>query len=87
MAIYHCSMKIISQETGKSAVTAAAYKAGQTIMNKYDRVTHDYNTLYEQLASVPAACNDIALRLAVFSICEKKRRVLIITFEFVSKEK
>ena len=42
MAIYHCSIKIISRGKGKSAVAAAAYRAGETITNEYDGVTHDY---------------------------------------------
>jgi len=42
MAIYHCSIKIISRGKGKSAVAAAAYRAGQTITNHYDGATHDY---------------------------------------------
>jgi len=42
VAIYHCSIKIISRGKGKSAVAAAAYRAGQTITNEYDGITHDY---------------------------------------------
>ena len=42
MAIYHCSIKIISRGKGKSAVAAAAYRAGETISNEYDGITHDY---------------------------------------------
>ena len=42
VAIYHCSIKIISRGKGKSAVAAAAYRAGQTLTNEYDGVTHDY---------------------------------------------
>lgn len=42
MAIYHCSIKIISRGKGKSAVAAAAYRAGETLTNEYDGVTHDY---------------------------------------------
>lgn len=42
MAIYHCSIKIVSRGKGKSAVAAAAYRAGETITNEYDGVTHDY---------------------------------------------
>ncbi len=42
MAIYHCSIKIISRGKGKSAVAAAAYRAGQTITNEYDGITHNY---------------------------------------------
>lgn len=42
MAIYHCSIKIISRGKGKSAVAAAAYRAGELIKNEYDGITHDY---------------------------------------------
>ena len=42
MAIYHCSIKITSRGKGKSAVAAAAYRAGERITNEYDGVTHDY---------------------------------------------
>jgi hypothetical protein len=42
MAIYHCSIKIISRGKGKSAVAAAAYRAGETITNEYDGIIHDY---------------------------------------------
>ena len=43
MAIYHCSIKIISRGRGKSAVATAAYRAGVTIKNEYDSMTHDYS--------------------------------------------
>ena len=42
MAIYHLSIKIISRGTGKSAVSAAAYRAGEYIINQYDGKIHDY---------------------------------------------
>ena len=42
MAIYHCSIKIISRGKGKSAVAAAAYRAGEKITNNYDGIIHDY---------------------------------------------
>ena len=42
MAIYHCSIKIISRGGGKSAVAAAAYRAGEKIRNDFDGQTHDY---------------------------------------------
>jgi ATP-dependent exoDNAse (exonuclease V) alpha subunit len=43
MAIYHLSIKIISRGKGKSAVAAAAYRAGEIITNNYDGITHDYS--------------------------------------------
>lgn len=42
MAIYHCSIKIISRGKGKSAVAAAAYRAGEKLTNEFDGETHDY---------------------------------------------
>ncbi len=42
IAIYHCSIKIISRGKGKSAVGAAAYRSGQKLTNEYDGLTHDY---------------------------------------------
>jgi len=42
LAIYHLSIKIISRGKGKSAVAAAAYRAGEKIRNEYDGMEHDY---------------------------------------------
>ena len=42
MAIYHLSIKIISRGKVKSAVAAAAYRAGEKIKNEYDGIEHDY---------------------------------------------
>ena len=43
MVIYHLSIKIISRgKGGKSAVAAAAYRAGDKFINEYDGKTYDY---------------------------------------------
>ncbi|MFR2486152.1 MAG: MobQ family relaxase [Hungatella sp.] len=42
MAIYHCSIKIVSRGKGKSAVAAAAYRSGEKLINEWDGMTHDY---------------------------------------------
>ena len=43
MAIYHCCIKVTSRGNGgKSAVAAAAYRAGEKLTNEYDGRTHDY---------------------------------------------
>lgn len=42
MAIYHCSIKIISRGKGKSAVAASAYRSGESLTNDYDGLTHDF---------------------------------------------
>jgi len=42
MAIYHCSVKTISRNNGRSVVAAAAYRSAEKMTNNYDGVTHDY---------------------------------------------
>ena len=42
MAIYHCTTKPISRSKGRSAVAAAAYRAGQRIEDQRTGITHDY---------------------------------------------
>lgn len=42
MAIYQLSVKIIGRNSGRSAVGAAAYRAGDKLTNEYDGLTHDY---------------------------------------------
>ena len=43
MAIYHCSVKIISRSNGRSSVGSSAYRAGEKIKNQNDGETHDYS--------------------------------------------
>ena len=42
IAIYHCSIKIISRGKGKSAVASSAYRSGERMENEYDGVVHDF---------------------------------------------
>lgn len=42
MAIYHCSVKIIGRNAGRSSVAAAAYRSAECITNQYDGVEHDF---------------------------------------------
>lgn len=42
MAIYHCSIKIISRTGGKSAVASAAYRAGEKLYNDETGLIHDF---------------------------------------------
>lgn len=42
MAIYHCSMKPVSRASGRSAVAAAAYRAGEQLTNERDGQVHDF---------------------------------------------
>ena len=42
MAIFHHCIRIVSRGKGKSAIAAAAYRAGEKIKNEYDGIIHDY---------------------------------------------
>jgi len=42
VALYHLEIKIISRGKGKSAVAAAAYRAGENILSEYDGRVNDY---------------------------------------------
>ena len=42
MAIYHCSVKIIGRSGGRSAVSAAAYRSGEKLVNQETGITVDF---------------------------------------------
>ncbi|MFV0363249.1 MAG: MobQ family relaxase [Suipraeoptans sp.] len=42
MAIFHCSIKIISRASGRSAVASAAYRSGEKLYNAETGLTHDF---------------------------------------------
>jgi Ti-type conjugative transfer relaxase TraA len=42
VAIYHLSAKIVSRESGRSVVAAAAYRAAQSLDEKLSGITHNY---------------------------------------------
>jgi ATP-dependent exoDNAse (exonuclease V) alpha subunit len=42
MAIFHLTIQVITRGKGKSAVAAAAYRAGEKIKSEYDGYTSDY---------------------------------------------
>ena len=75
MAIYHCSIKIISRGKGKSAVAAAAYRSGETLTNHYDGVTHDFTRkggiVHTEILLPPHAPPDFADRSILWNNVEK----------------
>lgn len=52
MSIYHLSVKTISRNTGRSAVAAVAYRAGEDIKNEKDGFTHKYSGRKDVVYSV-----------------------------------
>lgn len=43
MAIYHCSVQVISRSSGRSAVACAAYRAGDKITNEETGIVSDFS--------------------------------------------
>ncbi len=75
VAIYHCSIKIISRGKGKSAVAAAAYRSGETLTNQYDGVTHDFTRkggiVHTEILLPPHAPPDFSDRSTLWNSVEK----------------
>src|SRR5262249_61700140 len=42
VAIYHCSTKPLARSSGRSAVAAAAYRAGDCLVDERQGLEHDY---------------------------------------------
>lgn len=81
VAIYHCSIKIISRGKGKSAVAAAAYRSGETLTNHYDGVTHDFTRkggiVHTEILLPPHAPPDFADRSILWNSVEKMQTAIL----------
>ena len=69
LAIYHLSVKTVSRSTGRSAVAAAAYRAGERLTNQADGAAHDYSRrrgvdLDATTLLLPDGAGDVGRRLA-----------------------
>lgn len=75
VAIYHCSIKIISRGKGKSAVAASAYRSGETLTNDYDGVTHDFTRkrgiIHTEILLPPHAPPEFSDRSILWNSVEK----------------
>lgn len=79
MAIYHCSVKVISRSTGSSAVGAAAYRSGQALEDERVGVTFDYTKKRVEGSEIiapnhaPAWVHDRAKLWNYVEACEKRK--------------
>lgn len=75
MAIYHCSIKIISRGKGKSAIAASAYRSGEKIINEYDGIIHDYTKkggiVYKEIMLPNRAPAELINRSVLWNSVEK----------------
>jgi len=72
------SIKIITRGAGKSAVAAAAYRAGETIKNEYDGIVHDYSRkkgiAHTEIMLPEHAPAEYSNRAALWNAVEKSER-------------
>ena len=75
MAIYHLAAQIIGRSQGRSAVGAAAYRAGERIVNEYDGMVHDYTrrsgVIYTAMLAPETAPAWMQNRAALWNAIEK----------------
>ena len=75
IAIYHCSIKIISRGKGKSAVASSAYRSGERIENEYDGVVHDFTKkggiVHTEVLLPSHALSEFANRSVLWNSVEK----------------
>jgi hypothetical protein len=78
LAIYHLSIKIITRGENKSAVAAAAYRAGEAIKNEYDGIVHDYShkkgIVHTEILLTENASADYSKRAVLWNAVEKSER-------------
>ena len=72
---FHSHVQVISRGKGKSAVAAAAYRAGETITNDYDGITHDYTrkggVVYSEIILPAHAPVEYSARAVLWNAVEK----------------
>lgn len=75
MAIYHCSIKIVKRGQAKSAVAAAAYRAGEKLVNEYDGMVHDYTrkggVVHSEILLPPHAPQEFSDRSTLWNSVEQ----------------
>lgn len=78
MASYHLSVKAINRKDGRSAVAAAAYRAGAKLTNEQDGQTHDFSRRHgviNQFLIVPDSAPEWAHdRASLWNQAEQKER-------------
>ena len=75
MAIFHSHVQVISRGKGKSAVAAAAYRAGELIKNEYDGQIHNYTrkggVIHTEILLPGHAPDEYADRAVLWNAVEK----------------
>jgi len=80
VAIYHLSIKIISRGKGRSAIAAAAYRAGEKIISEYDGRVNDYSRkrgiVHTEIMLPDNAPTEFADRSTLWNAVEKSEKAV-----------
>lgn len=77
MAIYHCEVKSISRANGRSATAAAAYRAGEKIIDERTLEVHDYTrkrTVISADLIMPSDVSKKITRAELWNMAEKSEK-------------
>ena len=78
MAIYHCSIKIISRGSGRSVIAAAAYRSGDKLYDEETGLTHDYThksgVVYDEIVLPDNAPAEYSDRMTLWTDVQKVER-------------
>lgn len=78
MAIYHCKVKTISRNQGRSSVASSAYRAREKITNEHDGVIHDYTAMkdiaYKEIMLPEQAPEQFKNRSVLWNEVEKSEK-------------
>lgn len=74
MAIFHLAMKALGRKAGRSAVSAAAYRAGVCLVDERSGVVHDYSRKRCEASGVVLPGGGTADRSALWNAIEKHHR-------------
>lgn len=78
MAIFHLHVDIVSRKTGRSAVAAAAYRAGEKLHNERDGMTHNYTrksgVVYSEIILPENAPQNLQDRAILWNAVEKSEK-------------
>ena len=88
MAMYHFHVDQIKRSAGRTAVAAAAYRAGEKLKNEWDGLTHDYTAkdgvIHTEIILPPHAPPDYGDRSTLWNTVEQieKRRDAQLCYSF-----
>lgn len=78
MAIYHCSIKVISRSSGRSAIASAAYRSGERLydeeIREYSDFTRKGGVIYSEILLPQNAPEEYSDRQTLWNAVQKNEK-------------